>query len=47
MAKGKDVRVTIILECTSCVEMILRKKPREFPDILLKRIGITPLVDWN
>ncbi|CAF1998509.1 unnamed protein product [Brassica oleracea var. botrytis] len=27
--------------------MILRKNRLEFPDILLKRISITLLVDWN
>nr|VDD65799.1 unnamed protein product [Brassica oleracea] len=41
MAKGKDVRVTIILECTSCVRNDIKKESLEFPDILLKRIGIT------
>nr|YP_009870057.1 ribosomal protein L33 [Bonnetia paniculata]QKJ81997.1 ribosomal protein L33 [Bonnetia paniculata] len=28
MAKEKDVRIRIILECTSCVQKILNKKPR-------------------
>nr|VDD24817.1 unnamed protein product [Brassica rapa] len=46
MAKGKDVRVTIIFWNVPVVfEMILRKNRLEFPDILLKRIGITLLVD--
>nr|YP_009028157.1 ribosomal protein L33 [Couepia guianensis]YP_009263218.1 ribosomal protein L33 [Couepia caryophylloides]YP_009263301.1 ribosomal protein L33 [Couepia grandiflora]YP_009263384.1 ribosomal protein L33 [Couepia ovalifolia]YP_009263467.1 ribosomal protein L33 [Couepia paraensis]YP_009263550.1 ribosomal protein L33 [Couepia polyandra]YP_009263633.1 ribosomal protein L33 [Couepia rankiniae]YP_009263716.1 ribosomal protein L33 [Couepia sandwithii]YP_009263799.1 ribosomal protein L33 [Couepia su len=28
MAKGKDVRVRIILECTDCVRNNVNKKPR-------------------
>nr|YP_010332490.1 ribosomal protein L33 [Muehlenbeckia platyclada]UNH85238.1 ribosomal protein L33 [Muehlenbeckia platyclada]UZP14715.1 ribosomal protein L33 [Muehlenbeckia platyclada] len=28
MAKGKDVRVSVILECTSCVRKNVYKKPR-------------------
>nr|URQ18911.1 ribosomal protein L33 [Fallopia multiflora] len=28
MAKGKDVRVSVILECTSCVRKNVSKKPR-------------------
>nr|UDD73452.1 ribosomal protein L33 [Muehlenbeckia adpressa] len=28
MAKGKDVRVSVILECTSCVRKNVHKKPR-------------------
>nr|YP_010511916.1 ribosomal protein L33 [Dipteryx alata]YP_010687935.1 ribosomal protein L33 [Pterodon emarginatus]YP_010688017.1 ribosomal protein L33 [Pterodon pubescens]QVX29603.1 ribosomal protein L33 [Pterodon abruptus]QTW98838.1 ribosomal protein L33 [Dipteryx alata]UXL83240.1 ribosomal protein L33 [Dipteryx alata]WBR37369.1 ribosomal protein L33 [Pterodon emarginatus]WBR37451.1 ribosomal protein L33 [Pterodon pubescens] len=26
MAKGKDIRVTVILECTGCVQNIVNKK---------------------
>ncbi|KAI3870976.1 hypothetical protein MKX03_029382 [Papaver bracteatum] len=46
MAKGKDVSVRVILECTSFVyETVLIKNRRAFPVILLKRIDTIRLVD--
>nr|BDY07952.1 ribosomal protein L33 [Lysimachia heterogenea] len=44
MAKGKDVRVRVILECTGC--QLIRYR-RGFPDILLKKIDTIRLIDWN
>ncbi|TKY68606.1 50S ribosomal protein L33 [Spatholobus suberectus] len=47
MAKGKDIRLTVILECTGCDKKSVNKESWVFLDILLKRIDTMRLVDWN
>ncbi|KAG5626503.1 hypothetical protein H5410_011721 [Solanum commersonii] len=42
MAKGKDVRVTVILECTSCVESSVDKVSRGISGYITQKNGCTP-----
>ncbi|KAF1881639.1 hypothetical protein Lal_00039856 [Lupinus albus] len=45
---GRDIRVAVILECTSCAQnSSVNKKSRLFLDILLKEINTICPVDWN
>lgn len=48
MVKGKDIRITFILECSSCdKKKVLIRNLEGFFDILLKKIDTVHLVDWN
>ena len=47
MAKGKDVRVTIILECTSCVRNDIKKEAAGISRYITQKNRHNTLVDWN
>ena len=47
MAKGKDVRVKVILECTGCVRKSVNKGSRGVSRYITQKNRQIRLVGWN